>query len=97
MREQGIDQWQTGYPDYACIENDIVHQKGFFIVENEDILGYICVDYNGESAYTNIQGTWNTSENDVVVHRMAFTDKARGKGISDIVFRLVEELSREKA
>lgn len=96
LMEQGINQWQTGYPDHGCIEKDIIQQKGYFIVEDEDILGYLCVDYDGESSYKDMQGTWNTSESYVVVHRMAFTDKARGKGISCIVFRLVEELSKEK-
>ncbi|MBC8585248.1 GNAT family N-acetyltransferase [Youxingia wuxianensis] len=96
LKEQGIDQWQTGYPDYACIERDIIDQKGFFVVDEESILGYLCIDYDGESAYDNMQGTWNTSENYVVVHRMAFTEKSRGKGVSSVVFRLVEELSKRK-
>ena len=96
LKEQGIDQWQTGYPDYACIERDIIDQKGFFGVDEESILGYLCIDYDGESAYDNMQGTWNTSENYVVVHRMAFTEKSRGKGVSSVVFRLVEELSKRK-
>ena len=54
------------------------------------------MDFDGEPAYKDIQGKWNTSENYVVVHRMAFTDNARGKGISGIAFRLVEELSRKR-
>lgn len=96
LKEQGIDQWQTGYPDYDCIKKDIVHKKGFFIVRDGDILGYLCIDDDGEPSYSNIQGAWHTSENYVVVHRMAFTDQARGQGISSIAFRLVEELSKEK-
>ena len=96
LKEQGIDQWQTGYPDYECIKNDIEYEKGFFVVDDENILGYLCVDYDGEPAYKDMQGEWNTSENYVVVHRMAFTDNARGKGISSITFRLVEEMSKKK-
>ena len=72
LKEQGIDQWQTGYPDDACIKRDLEAGKGFFVVENGAILGYLCVDYDGEPAYDQMQGTWNTSENYVVVHRMAF-------------------------
>lgn len=64
-------------------------------MDDENILGYLCIDFDGESAYQNLNGTWNTDENYVVVHRMAFTDDARGKGISTIVFHLVEELSRK--
>lgn len=96
LREQGIDQWQTGYPDYNCIKNDIELKKGFFVVDNENILGYLCIDYDGEPAYKDMKGKWNTSEKYVVVHRMAFADNARGKGLSSLTFRLVEELSKKK-
>lgn len=96
LKEQGIDQWQTGYPDDACIKRDLEAGKGFFVVENGAILGYLCVDYDGEPAYDQMQGTWNTSENYVVVHRMAFAASARGKGISSSVFQLVEKMSKQR-
>ena len=96
LKEQGIDQWQTGYPDYDCIKNDIMTEKGFFIVEDNTILGYLCADYNGEPAYKDMKGTWNTSEEYVVVHRMAFTENARGKGMSTVAFQLVEEMSKKR-
>lgn len=84
LKDQKIDQWQTGYPNYACI------------VEDGNVLGYLCADYDKEPAYKDMKGTWNSSEDYVVVHRMAFTDSSRGKGISNIAFRLVEEMSKEK-
>ena len=96
LKEQGIDQWQTGYPDDACIKRDLEAGKGFFVVENGAILGYLCVDYDREPAYDQMQGTWNTSENYVVVHRMAFAASARGKGISSSVFQLVEKMSKQR-
>lgn len=95
LKEQGIDQWQTGYPDYACIKQDILSQKGFFIAEDKTILGYLCIDYNGEAAYDNINGKWSASEKYVVVHRMALAENARGKGISNLVFQLVEQMSKK--
>lgn len=96
LKEQGVDQWQTGYPDRACIEKDIMARKGHFVVEDGAILGYLCIDFDGEEAYDGLQGTWNTSEKYVVVHRMAFSEKARGKGISSLVFQLVEEMSKKQ-
>ncbi len=96
LKEQGIDQWQNGYPDYSSIEKDIMQEKGFFIVEDDIILGYLCIDYDGEPAYSSMQGTWNTSEKYVVVHKMAFTENARGKGISNLAFQLVEEMSKKR-
>lgn len=96
LKEQGIDQWQTGYPDYNCIHQDITDGKGFFVVDGDIIMGYLCVDYDREPAYDSLDGKWQTDEKYVVVHRMAFTENARGKRISDIVFSLIEEMSRQK-
>ncbi len=96
LREQGIDQWQNGYPDNNTIDRDIQHGKGYFVVSGHKILGYLCIDFNGEPAYDTLKGEWHSNEPYVVVHRMAFNDNARGKGISDKVFALVEELSRKQ-
>ncbi len=96
LKDQGIDQWQTGYPDEVCIQGDIAKKKGYFIADGTEILGYLCADYDGEPAYDTLKGEWSSQAPYVVVHRMAFSDSARGKGISDAAFRLVEEMSRDK-
>ena len=38
LKEQGIDQWQNGYPDGTAIQGDIASGKGYFVVEGESIL-----------------------------------------------------------
>ncbi len=96
LKEQGIDQWQNGYPDRPRIQKDIETGKGFFVTDDTELYGYLCIDYDGEPAYDTLNGTWDTDNNYVVVHRMAFADSARGKGISSIAFQLVEEMSRSK-
>lgn len=96
LREQGIDQWQTGYPDAACIDRDIRTGKGFLVTEESRVLGYLCIDYDGEPAYDRLNGQWQTDGAYVVVHRMALAEQARGRGISSAVFSLVEEMSRRK-
>ncbi len=96
LKTQGIDQWQKGYPDYDCIKADIEHGKGFLVVDEDGINGYLCIDYDGEPAYDCLNGEWTSAGKYVVVHRMAFSDSARGKGISDNVFQMVEEMSRNK-
>ncbi len=96
LREQGIDQWQTGYPDFECIRGDAVNKKGFFIKDGDQVLGYLCIDFEGEPAYEDLDGTWTSDEDYVVVHRMAFSELARGKSLSDTVFSLVERMSAER-
>lgn len=96
LKEQGVDQWQSGYPDRACIEQDIQTGKGYFLVDGSDIFGYLCIDFDGEPAYSTLNGTWEGSEQYAVVHRLALTENSRGKGISSIAFGLVEVLCKEK-
>ena len=53
------------------------------------------MDFDGEPAYRDLNGQWNTNEKYVVVHRMAFSEKARGRGLSGDALRMVEEMSKK--
>lgn len=96
LKEQGIDQWQSEYPSFSDIEKDINTDKGYVVYKNNEIYGYLCIDFDGEEAYNEIDGEWNTDEDYVVVHRLAFSSNARGKGISHRVFSLTEDICRKK-
>lgn len=96
LKEQGIDQWQNGYPDEACIHRDIASGKGYFISDETQTLGYLCIDFDGEPAYDKLNGAWLSDGRYVVVHRLALSDQSRGKGISSTAFKLVEEYALEK-
>ncbi len=96
LKEQGIDQWQNGYPDEACIRKDMEEGKGFFLKEGDCVLGYLCIDLDGEPAYDDMRGTWHTEEPYVVVHRLALTKEARGKGLSDTAFTLAAAYEKER-
>ena len=96
LKDQGIDQWQTGYPDRDCLERDVRTGKGYFLEEDGIPLGYLCVDFDGEPAYDHLNGTWAREEPYVVVHRLALSDAARGRGAAGTAFQLVEDLCRDR-
>ena len=96
LRAQGIDQWQTGYPYRDCLERDVRTGKGYFLEEDGIPLGYLCVDFDGEPAYDHLNGTWAREEPYVVVHRLALSDAARGRGAAGTAFQLVEDLCRDR-
>lgn len=96
LKQQGVDQWQSGYPDRDCIAADIAAEKGYFCVEDGTVAGYLCIDFDGEPAYASLNGTWLTQETYVVVHRMALDDRVKGRGLASRAFALVEELARGK-
>ena len=96
LREQGVDQWQDGYPDLACIQGDLAAGRGYFLAEGDDTLGYLCLDFGGEPAYDTLEGTWARQAPYGVIHRMAMDASHQGKGLAHIAFDLAEELCRAR-
>lgn len=56
LKEQGIDQWQNGYPDAESIRQDLINEKGYFLTDGERLWAYLCMDFDGEPAYNDIKG-----------------------------------------
>lgn len=96
LHENGIDQWQTGYPDINIIREDITHGRGYFITDGPKTAAYLCIDFKGEPAYEKLNGNWISSLPCAVIHRMAISGAYRGQGIGSIAFRLVEKLCIQK-
>ena len=111
LKDQGIDQWQNGYPDKARIEQDICEQIGYLITDGSDILGYLCIVESGEPAYDQIDGAWLTKylsadcqnachtqliPGYAVIHRIVLSDNARGKGLSGSVFARADDFCRTR-
>ncbi len=97
LKEQGIDQWQQGYPNSELIHSDAMAQKGYFVVDSGQVLGYLFIDFDGEPAYSTLEGgEWASEKPFVVAHRIALSQKARGRGMSDKIFRLIEAMSIEQ-
>lgn len=92
QKEQGFTQWTEDYPNPDTIRDDIEAQKGYVIKADGRIAGYMCVDFDGEPAYNDIEGEWHTKAPYAVVHRMAFHGDFRGRGLADVAFRLIEKL-----
>mgnify|MGYP002517367962 CR=1 FL=1 len=92
QEEQGFTQWTEDYPDKDTIRSDIRKTKGYVLKMDDEIAGYMCIDFDGEPAYDDIQGRWRTEEPYAVIHRMAFRKEFRGIGLTDITFGLIEDL-----
>ncbi|RED23737.1 L-amino acid N-acyltransferase YncA [Flavobacterium cutihirudinis] len=94
-RLDGSTQWQDGYPNELSIENDINNGYAYVLTENESILCYAAIIFDKEPAYDDIEGKWLTNEDYVVVHRVAVSKLAKGKGIATKLFESIEGLSVE--
>jgi len=94
-RKDGSTQWQDGYPNELSIEKDIENGHGYVFTENESILAYAAIIFDKEPAYENIEGNWLTDGDYTVVHRVAVSKLAKGKGIATKLFESIEGLSLE--
>ncbi len=96
LKEQGINQWQMGYPDEERIIADAKVGKGFFVKEEDVIIAYLYIDLEGDPAYEQLKGQWVVEQPYVVVHRMALCEDKRGQGRSAAIFSLVEAYAKQR-
>ncbi|WP_276088495.1 GNAT family N-acetyltransferase [Pedobacter sp. JY14-1] len=92
-RRDGSSQWQDGYPNEQSIRSDIENSYGYVLCDRENIIAYSAIIFDGEPAYDVIEGQWATDGDYVVVHRVAVSDAAKGKGIATRLFGMIEELA----
>lgn len=96
LKRNGVDQWQNGYPDQTCIEEDIRKGKGYLCIQDQDVVGYVCIDFEGEPAYDTLDGKWLSIQPYVAVHRLALDASVRGRGLASQVFEETERLARSR-
>lgn len=87
----GNKQWAGGYPSPALIENDIATGIGFKVIVDERTEGYLAVvDY--DESYDAIEGKWLSNQSYIALHRIAFSDAIRGRGLFPL---FIDEMKKE--
>ena len=89
-RSLGFEQWHPDYPTQQTIHDDIAQNIGYAFVNEDGVIGYCCIIIGDEPAYHEIDGAWRTDRPYAVVHRMAFSGNARGRGLSREAFDLIK-------
>ena len=46
--ENGVDQWQTGYPNEGAIAGDLQRGEGYVMEAEGQVRGYACISFAGE-------------------------------------------------
>ena len=91
---QNIDQWQNGYPNEEAILKDVFNNDSY-VVKTKDAITAATAMFTTrpEPTYTTIEGNWKTKNNATygVIHRMAVSNKFRGKGIAKFIFFQCEQ------
>ena len=88
-------QWNGGYPSEELIRSDIEEENLFVAVLGEKILGVFYYRFGEDPTYKVIyDGEWKSDLEYGVIHRIAVSDEARGKGIVSICFDYCFELCK---
>ena len=91
QRSEGFVQWDDTYPSVEMIKNDIAEKKAFLLKKDNAVAGYVKIDRDGDPEYDTLDGNWHTDGEYAVIHRLAFGDGFRCKGLSSEAFRLIEK------
>lgn len=69
FRENGIPQWQNGYPDEKQIINDINEDGSYVLEEENQIVGTFFLTFKEEESYKKIyDGKWLNDEPLSLIH-----------------------------
>ena len=90
QRAEGFVQWEDDYPSPELIVTDIAEKKAFLIKYCGEVAGYVRIDGDGDPEYDTLLGEWHTDGKYAVIHRLAFGDDFRCKGLSVEAFSLIE-------
>ncbi len=98
LKKAGVDQWQTGYPNEALIQQDIQDGIAYVLANENEIGATLAIDFRGEPAYDGIRnGQWvSTNLPFAVIHRMAVNPSLRGTGVARSLMLSVESLCQDR-
>jgi hypothetical protein len=92
-KKDGSKQWQNGYPNLDIVKNDIEKGIGYVLTGDNKTLVYSAIILNDEPDYKYINGKWLSNGDFYVLHRIAVSKEAEGKGCVINFFKKVEEFS----
>jgi len=95
-RLDGSAQWQNGYPNPDSLSADLDSGAAYVVEEDGELLLYAAILFESEPAYAGIEGQWLSDGPYMVLHRVAASPKAKGKGIATAFFRMAEDLCKER-
>lgn len=87
LKEQS-QQWQQGYPNKVSMKRDIDNHWLFGVYDNDELTCVVALIKGIEKTYVNmIEGKWiiPVTDNDLVIHRIAVSNKYRNKGCAKIL------------
>ena len=98
MADNGIDQWQDGYPSSDIIKNDIEKGIAYKLECNSKTIAYFVITDGVEESYNKIyNGKWACNGKYITVHRLMVSSDARGSGTATKIIDFVKDIAKDKS
>ena len=91
----GNGQWADGYPSTALISEDIENGIGYIAETDGRTAGCMAI-VTHDPSYDAIEGAWITDGPYIAIHRLAFSDEYRGRGLFPSLIASLKELAEEQ-
>lgn len=91
----GNRQWADGYPSPSLILQDIEDGIGYVVLSEGTIAGYLAI-VDHDDSYDELEGKWLSAEPYIALHRIALSDKSRGKGFFPSLINETGKIARER-
>jgi len=105
LKQQGIDQWQNGYPNRETIADDIRKGYAYVLLMNDVVVGTVAVTFDGEKTYDKIyEGKWLSERESApgrrldyaTIHRIAVDAQYKGAGFASKIIWNIEHMCRSR-
>ena len=97
FREQGIPQWQNGYPNRESLRVDMEKGASYVLEHDGKVIGTACILAERDPNYTYIEnGQWLDDCDYIVIHRIAVLRSCKGRGEAASLIEEAEKTAKEK-
>lgn len=98
LKEQGLTQWQNGYPNSFVIEKDIELCQSYLTYSDSNLVGTFCLCFTKEASYETIyDGAWlNQDKPYAALHRIATSTTFRKSGVASYMVEQAQKLAKQK-
>lgn len=93
MRASGNMQWDSNYPNPTVLERDIALNQLWLAEIDGALAGVAAITTTQDPEYAEV---WDTSEQAIVVHRLAVDPEFQGKGVAAELMQQAERLAHER-
>jgi ribosomal protein S18 acetylase RimI-like enzyme len=94
MNASGNFQWDSTYPNVEVFEKDIALNQLWLAEIDGNVAGITAITTDQEPEYVNVG--WNINETAIVTHRLAVSEKFRGRGVAAALLLQADKVALAK-